>query len=193
MGNQTLSIILAVVLFLFIAVIGFATDILREQNTSLVKHSKYSFHRFQLWVWTLVICPIFSLHWGYGVEPATLINTTSLILLGISAGTMVTSAAITQAKVNDAEKTDLPKEELKATSEDSGGFFIDILTDDLGQISAGRLQNLVFTVVFVAMYISCFFAKATLHKYIDWDNDSTPFVLMGISSSAYLVGKGLKK
>ncbi len=193
MSNETLSIILAIVLFLFIAVTGFATDILKEQNTDIKKDSKYSFHRFQLWIWTLVICPVFTLHWGYNVDPKMLINTTSLILLGISAGTMVTSAAISQAQVTDAEKNGLPQANLKATSGNSNGFFIDILTDDQGQISAGRLQNLVFTVVFVAMYIACFFSKATLHHYIDWDNDSTPFVLMGISSSAYLVGKGMKK
>jgi hypothetical protein len=238
MSNQTLSIILAIVFFLFIAIIGFTTDILKEQNKI---NSKYSFHRFQLWIWTLVICPIFCLHWGYMLdttlmnttafadclkglaEPITktsvmgciktvaaepLINNTSLILLGISTGTMVTSAAIGQSQANKVAKakaqlnsTDPALKsqaasvdlDLKLNSTDSEGFFIDILTDDKDQISAGRLQNLVFTIVFVAMYISCFFSKATLHHYIDWDNDSTPFVLMGISSSAYLVGKSLKK
>jgi hypothetical protein len=185
MNNHVLSIILAIVSFIIIAYLAFKTDLLKEQPGP---GSKYSFHRFQLWIWTLVICPIFCLHWGYVLE-APLINNTSLILLGIASGTLVTGAAI-----NEAQKKDqLTKAQqgmalqIKATSRGSAGFFIDILTDNEGQLSVARLQNFIFTLAFVAIYVSWFFGHDK--AYIDWDKDATPFVLMGISSGSYLVAK----
>jgi hypothetical protein len=170
--------------------------LLRE--TSLT-NSKFSFSKFQLWLWTLIICPIFCLHWGFNADTPNFeyINGTSLVLLAISGGVTLTSTVIKQAqlsasKTNSQYLSNNNLRELKAESTASKGFFADILSDDNGQFSIGRLQNFIFTMIYVVIYATYFFKHEK--NYIDFGKDSSNvYLLMGISSTTYLIARGLFK
>jgi len=92
---------------------------------------------------------------------------------------------VTATQKSSAKSTTL----LKSNSTTTQGFWIDILLDDNGQFSVGRLQNLLFTLIYITVYISLFFKNGM--EYPDFDN--TAYVLMGISSGGYLIGKGMNK
>lgn len=178
MENQlyvTVSIIIAIISFIAILIVGFKTDILKGTSTDKNDELKYSFSKFQLWLWSLVICPAFSLYWGF--HGKVYINETSLILLGISAGLPLTSKMISDAQGKQISA--LP----------FGNFWTDILKDDLGHFSIGRLQNLIFTFIYVVIFVTYLF-KNTM-DYPEFENSA--YILMGISSGAYLFGKALKR
>lgn len=194
-----ISIIVAVLAFFIIGYVGLKTNLLRENDNP---DSKYSFRNFQLWIWTLVICPIFILHWSFGHPNTLAINITSLLLLGISSIALFTGNLIsdTNQKNNAEKKAEIQKQKatdttvitanlptLKSESTTSNGFFVDIFTDDTGKMSVGRLQNFIFILIYITIYISFFFSNA--YEYINWDKDPTPFVLMGISTGSYLFAK----
>jgi len=78
---------------------------------------------------------------------------------------------------------------LKKYAGSSKSFWKDILMDDSGQFSITRLQQLIFTFAYVLVFISSFFYNGL--EYPEFQQNA--FVLMGISTGTYLVGKGLKK
>ena len=94
MTEQITSIIAAIVVFAVVLILGFKTQLLREKD---LPDSPYSLSKFQLWLWTLILGPAFILHWGYHGD--THINTTFLILIGISASVTLTSGMMTQANI----------------------------------------------------------------------------------------------
>ncbi|WP_316753711.1 hypothetical protein [Pedobacter gandavensis] len=176
------SIIIASAIFLIIGVVGCVTTILQSATGKA-----YSFHKFQTWLWTLVICPCFALYWGAIPNHVPTINLTALILLGISGVTLLTGEIISQVQMKSAKAVGLTsKSEL-----DSRGFFIDLLLDDDGNLSIARLQQLVFTLVYSVIYVCTFFGTLKYPEYPVFD--TTAFVLMGISTGTYLVGKGMRK
>jgi hypothetical protein len=177
-----ISIVLAILSFAFILLIGIYTNLLREVNDTA---RPYSFSRFQLWAWTMVICPTFVLNWGFSELHEPALNITCLILLGIPASVSLSAGVI--SSVHKSVKSDgiSVKNEL-----DSNNFFADILMDDSGQFSVVRLQQLIFTAVFIVIYLSTFFLINEM-EYPVFEN--TAFILMGISSGTYLVGKSQKK
>lgn len=179
MYYSVISIILSVSCFIIILLVGLLTQILREENRLSIPLAPYSFSRFQLWLWTLIIIPIFSLHWGYVNSSGITINETSLILLSISGALTLTSTVITQVHANAKQKV--------KTDNNSKNFFYDVLVDDKGQFSIGRLQNFVFTFVFAVIYVTIFFKHC---RYADFE--PYVYVLMGISSGTYLFGKALR-
>ena len=71
----------------------------------------------------------------------------------------------------------------------SKSFWKDILMDDNGQFSVTRLQQLIFTFAYVLVFISSFFYNEL--EYPEFQQNA--FILMGISTGTYLVGKGLKR
>ena len=77
------------------------------------------------------------------------------------------------------------KSDLTGTS-----FWTDILKDDNGQLSIGRLQQFIFTLIYVVIFLTSFFAS-NMKEYPDFHENA--FTLMGISAGTYLIGKGLKK
>ena len=182
---KVISVITAILVFLLICLVGVLSPILREAGT-LPGGSKsaYSFHKFQLWLWTMVICPLFALYWGYSTDQIAMINQTGLILLGISGGTAVTAEIISAA-----QKASKKAPSLKITLP-TKGFWEDILMDDSGNFSISRLQQLVFTLVYVIIYVSTFFKKP---PFVYPQFDTNAYVLMGISTGAFLLGKGLNK
>jgi hypothetical protein len=186
---QIISVILSIIIFVMILLIALITNLLRESSK---KDAPYSFSRFQLWIWTLVICPAFILNWGFCNLELPTINDTSLILLGISSGLAISSNIIANALFNNPPmkmhpvKKELLKMELKQDGI-SKNFWSDILSDGTGQFSITRLQNLVFTLVYLVIYVTLFIRYDKVYP----DFDLTAFTLMGISSGGYLFGKGL--
>ncbi|AWI25640.1 hypothetical protein [Flavobacterium pallidum] len=225
--TNVIGIILAIVSFLLISGIGLMSDVLKEtphpDNPGL---PPYSLSRLQLFLWTLIIAPIFALHWGS--TGAVTLNDTGLILLGISAAVMVTASAIggaqqstqTAAPVTTTTIVTPAPDAVPAVGDDgtvaaapvqvattttttvtppvtclkaklpSKRFWVDIIMDDNGQLSLARLQQLVFTVIYATVYITTFFGDA-MKVYPDFQANA--YILMGISSGSYLLGKSLNK
>ncbi len=189
-----ISIIIAILVFLLIAYLGFATDILREGEGT---NRMYSFRKSQLWLWTLIICPLFALYWGLGSDAELTINNSVLILLGISASSLLAGQAISDAQEKNKEARRIIPENIEEEekfqlkqSQDSTNFWVDILMDDSKQLSIGRLQQVVFTLIYAVIFVSYFF---TDKNYSFPDFDATAFALMGISTGAYVLGKGMYK
>ncbi len=196
MPQQIISIVAAIVVFAIVLILGIKTKLLREKD---LPDSPYSLSKFQLWLWTIVLGPAFILHWGYHGD--THINNTFLVLIGISASVTLTSGMVTQANVarNNANLAKgLTSTPLKANGS-SSGFWIDLLKGDSDTLSVERLQHLVFTFVYLCIYVTYFFtckqASATSAclpmNFIEFD--SAAYILMGISSAGYLVGKGVSR
>jgi len=181
-----ISIILAVICFASTMILGFFTDILHGSGID----SPYSFSKSQLWLWTMVIIPAFILHWGFGKDAYPSINSTSLILLGISAATTVAASGVAKSQ-NDLATTGTKLKAMLSTN----GFWTDILTDDIGNLSLVRLQQFLFTLIYITVYLSVFFKDNSM-QYPDFTNggkDYSAFVLMGISTGTYVLGKSLNK
>jgi hypothetical protein len=187
---KAISIILAILCAGIIVLIGIKTNLLRESNNT---NPPYSFARFQLWLWTLVISPLFILNWGYNSQTEPELNVTCLILLGISVTGTLTSGIITNVHDSNIRKDSNGKpkagEELIKKYRDSKSFWIDILIDDSGHFSVTRLQQLIFTIAYVFIFISSFFSNNMVYP----EFQDSAFILMGISAGTYLVGKGMKK
>ena len=119
------------------------------------------------------------------------VTMTMLILLGISASVSVSAAGITSVQENSNKNLPKKSKKIIRLKKDgtTDGFLADILKDDSDQLSIVRLQQLIFTFAFVVIYISLFF-------YCDMENpefDNSAYLLMGISSGTYLIGKGVNK
>lgn len=214
-----ISIATAIIVAGIALIVAFKTNILRETNSDT---SPYSLSKFQLWLWTFVICPLFAIHWGWHFPLNPTINETSLILLGIAGGVTLTSGLLTQVsetKKKDEVKKNIEKGLLKANEElpklkiekDSKGFWVDLISGDSDKMPVERLQNLIFTFVYVIVYVFFFFSytesqivptvidpltklpkvEHTLMNYITFE--SLAYVLMGISSGSYLIGKGMNR
>jgi hypothetical protein len=166
-----ISIVLALSLFLMSIFIGVKTNILKEGQF-------YSFSRFQLWLWTSVISPAFMFRWGANYPDVPQLNQTALILLGLAGGTSLVSWIVTDIRKSKGLtiKTNLT----------TNGFWNDILADSTGNPSMSRMQQLLFTFAYLAVYISLFFSTWPF-DYPIFDN--TAFYLMGISQGTYLIAK----
>lgn len=180
-----LAVILAISCMLVTIIIAWKTNILKENGDD----SKYSFSKFQLLLWTLIILPAFILNWAYYKDFTNPdIGITELILLGISSSSTATSQIIKVAHLNARSKGKLTKDEgdsLKSIAK-SDNFWKDIFTDDSENFSIGRLQNFLFTIVFAFVYITIFFNKACEYPVFE----QNAYILMGISTGGYLIAKG---
>ena len=111
-------------------------NLLKDVSDAVKK--PYSYSRVQLAYWTIIILSCFiSIYLVTGQIPD--FNNSSLILLGISAGTTVTASLI---DVSDQSKN------IHLSQDDPGkNLFLDILSDKNG-ISINRLQTVIFNMVF---------------------------------------------
>lgn len=226
-----ISIVVAVITFSVILYVGLKLGVLRESIPNIqLKDRMFSLGRFQLWVWTLVICPIFVLYWGFSPSHSIELNSTAVILLGIPAGVTLGANVISSSQTSDMNETDHIRAEAAAENakiatkshtetvkavvtdptsktveslqgntppptvlkmhQKSKSFYIDLISDDSGQLSLGRLQQLIFTLVFLVIYLTNFFSS---NMTILPTFGTEVFALMGISSGTYLVAKGMNK
>lgn len=126
------------------------------------------------------------LNWGFSIDLVANLNLSSLVLLGISGGVTISAGIVSKAQQSPAGGgAPVAKALLNSTS----SFWPDILMDDKGEFSVVRLQQLLFTVVYIVIYVSYFFGMKM--RYPDFDQSA--FVLMGISTGTYVLGKSLNK
>ena len=166
------------------------------------RNRAYSLARVQMAVWTLLIALAFLYVWCLTRDYSGVLNTTALVLMGISTGTLATAAGVDSQKLKTNEQT-LEDEEAKLAAAGgqpavppkvqalknqtqackSEGFFRDILTSADGP-SLHRLQFILWTVVLMVVFATGVWETLTMPEF-----DETLLGLMGISSGAYV---GLK-
>jgi hypothetical protein len=147
-----------------------------KQGKPVSNERPFSLSKVQLGIWTMVISSSYiylSLFKGDCGE--TDINKTALILFGIFSGTAVSSKIIDKREIKDQR----PRHQ----NTPSGGFFTDILSDDLG-ISIHRFQHVVWTLVGVMVYLYKIGEIKT--GCVLPDLSDTLLTLMGISSATFL-------
>lgn len=144
-------------------------------------HQPYSWARVQLAWWTIIVLSSFiAILWQKGIAPT--LNSSTVILLGISAATTATARVI---DLSDEEKLTLRHQD------DFGkNFFLDILSDQNG-VSVHRFQTIVFNAVFGVWFITEVLKNlksCSLPACIDsimpliLDNN---LILLGLSSATY--------
>ncbi|MVN22450.1 hypothetical protein [Mucilaginibacter arboris] len=150
-----------------------------QKDTSIKR--PYSLSRTQLAVWTTVI----SCTYIYEVLCVNCkninINTTALILMGISTGTIAVAGLI--------DKNQIEQDSPRHQDEPSKGFFTDILSDDNG-ISIHRFQNSIWTIIAIIVYLHHVFNQQLQAGTCFPELDQTLLALTGISSATYLTLKG---
>lgn len=197
METQTTSIVLAILIEAALLFAAFKTDILRENKatTADFKHP-FSFSNTQMFFWLLILAPAVCLNWGYNPtkKPYLDLGNTEIILLSIIGGITLTSKVIANAHAQTAGNPPIGvaattnEIRLKAINLKSKCFIIDILSNDSGQFSIARLQQAIFTIVFGVVYVTMFFKDGKAFP----EFEQNAYLLMGISGSSYLLGKGLK-
>jgi len=137
----------------------------------------FSLARTQLGVWTVIISCTYvylGLIRNFSLQDIT-VDSTILLLMGISAGTTAAGSVIDSTATPDQQGVQYP----------SDSFFADILSDQNG-INIHRFQNVIWTIIAMTLFL----AKV---RYCDCGElptlDSTLIALTGISSATYL---GLK-
>lgn len=139
----------------------------------------YSFSKAQFAFWTFIVVASFIFIWSFTTDLHS-INTTALILLGITSATIVTSNLIglneEQVAVNSGKKDDILKERTKT---EKTGFFVDIISD-AGGISIHRLQALIFNLVFGIAFI-----HQVLTTYSMPEFNEVQLIILGLSNGTY--------
>lgn len=164
----------------FIALVLKYKSLIKDDVQGLdVKSASYSFSKSQIAYWTFIVVACFIYIWGFTGDLNS-INTTALILLGISAATTSVGTAINKnqedkAKTQD-EKAIKKLGEFRTTKKN---FFIDILSDG-GGISIHRLQALIFNIVFGIAFV-----KSVIIDYSMPEFSEVQLVLLGLSNGTY--------
>ena len=168
-------------------------NLLKDVSDAAVK--PYSYSRVQLAFWTLIILSSFiSIYIITGQIPVLADST--LILLGISAGTTTAASMI--------DASDQAKNIALSQDDPGKSFFLDILSDGNG-ISIHRLQTVLFNLIFGAWFIQnylhnmsdyihtnpvtvalpCKDCMSQLINKIIPDICTNNLILMGVSSGTY--------
>lgn len=150
-----------------------------------IKNASYSYSRTQLMWWTFIVITCFVVDIALTGAADGIMNTTSLTLIGISAGTTVAGRVIDNSQSNDNSIN-------MHQHHPSEGFWMDILSDQNG-VSIHRFQAVLFNIAFGFAFISQFItsipvdalgAAIALPEF-----DSTTLGLIGISSATYVTLK----
>jgi len=179
-----------IIIFIFLLIVAFIaiqwfmikkTNYLRESGKT---GAPFSWARSQLFMWTFFVVVVSVTHWIVNGWGSYELNDTCLVLLGITAASSIASMGIpasrkvSKNKVNYAFKDD----------NDSHHWFHDILMDENGSPSIARLQHVLFTFVYFAVFVAAF--AATKGGSLP-DFNEQAYLLMGISGGTYVVNKGL--
>ena len=133
--------------FIFLLLLTFLLRNSILKDASAAKKKPYSYSRTQLVWWSIIVLSCFiAVYFNTGYIPTFYDST--LILLGISAGTLAT------AKLTD--NSDAANPNITRTQDDeSKGFLNDILSDENG-ISIHRFQAVVFNVIIGLWFVQQF-------------------------------------
>jgi len=154
----------------------YSKDLLRDEITGDDKTIKkpYSLARVQVALWTIIIgCSYLYIYFCNSLcgENLLILNKTALALLGISIGTAVVAKNIDTTQLNNPNRHQ---------NGGSGGFFLDILSDENG-ISVHRFQAVLFTVIAVVIYINKVYCMGVLPEF-----DNTLLRILTANYSGYL-------
>ncbi len=173
-NNYQLWSFIAVCVFTVTAItLSYTTNILKD--VSLVKNKPYSYSRVQMMFWLVIIVDAYMLAYGWH-EDIVALNSSCLVLLGISAGTAAAGRVIDNSRSDDDNAV--------MQNQPSEGFLKDILSDQSG-ISIHRFQSVVFNIIFGVIFIVKFLASLKASPAYPLFND-TDLALMGISSATYI-------
>ncbi|GAB3848346.1 hypothetical protein GCM10028822_11090 [Hymenobacter terrigena] len=173
-----LAVALAVVALLALAIVLLAHKswLLRNAvpnwTSPAGKEPMFSLAKSQLAWWTFLVLASYLLIYCVTGE-MTNISTTTLELLGISAGTAGLGSLLGQPAANALAPPPPP----------SRGWWLDMLTDDQG-VSIHRLQQVAFTLLLGYLFVRTVYKTVALPE---WNENE--ILLLGISSATYL---GLK-
>jgi hypothetical protein len=195
--HAAIAVIVIVLIWLLFGLLAVYSNLLRDSITNCAafdqnaarlaagrrnlvdRTAPFSLTKVQFGLWTAIIASVYvymSLCIGDCADGT--INKTALVLMGISAGTVVASSIIDNKEISDNR----PRHQ----NSPSQGFFLDILSDDNG-VSLHRFQNVAWTVIAMVVYlykVSEVTGGCQLPELSD-----TLLTLTGISSATYLVMK----
>lgn len=166
-GGGMLAIAIAVFIWL-----ARTTDIVRDSRPAVLQGGAkrpYSLARCQMAFWFFLVLAAFFLIWLITGDYNGIVTQQTLVLIGISAATGMSSAAIDSSKSGTA-----PLAPIHTT------FFDDLLTDANG-ITLHRYQMLAWTIA-----LGFIFVFSTYETLATPDFDANLLILMGISSGTYL-------
>lgn len=164
-------ILLCIVLGCFTIFIVWKRRLLQEKIQGYYIYSLSSVHLF---FWTQIILLSYILIW-FVCDDMNSIDSSNLILLGISAGTASISTVINGSSKNGKRTEARPSE----------GFFRDILSDN-HELSMHRYQIFIFNCV-----IGAFFIYKTVNELKMPVLSETVLALLGISSATYTAMKAI--
>ena len=174
-------ICIAIVILSFI--LATKTEILKDISNASKK--SFSLASFQLYLWTIIIACCYIISYfnggGFGV-----LNNTCITLLGIGIGTTLAGRVIDNMQVQQVEEVNKNSMDMmmRHQDRDSSDILVGLLRDDQHNISIHRFQNLLFTMIFAALFIIDFLSNCSFPEF-----NSTELGLMGISSSGYVLMK----
>jgi len=163
--------------------LGKSTDMLKDDSAAQKK--PYSFARVQMAWWTVIVAGSYlyiimnRIGWADNIDASatcSIINNSTLILLGIGVSTTAAGRIIDNSQSNGDRHQD----------EESEGLILDIISDANG-VSIHRLQSLIFTFTFGVMFIVKVYngVHGATSCVVMPDFSTTELTLMGLSSATY--------
>ena len=196
--NVALAFVVIAALIIFFFVMAKITNILRDvvgncndYDANLVREADrtgkdiksfkrtYSLSRTQLAVWTTLIASTYIYEILCRDCSNAGLNTTALILMGISTGTTAIASLM--------DSNEIQKGQTRHQDQPSQGFFTDILSYENG-ISIHRFQTVIWTVIAIIVYMHKIFMNDLVECLPDLNQ--TLLALTGISSATYLTLRG---
>lgn len=163
------------------------TDVLRDTGITLTnltepapnywhehKHP-LSLARLQMAIWFFIIIGSFVFLWSTTGSLAG-VNNTALILMGISGGTSMFAAIVSEKREWDAKK----REPANASTTPFTNWFIDILSSDEG-MTIHRFQMFAWTLVLAVVFVNGVLSDYAMPLF-----SNELLGLMGISSGVYI-------
>lgn len=220
MSTQFISYVFAIFLVLFSIIIARNTTLLRETNDpeSLYSFSRFQLFLWTVTIAPIILLhwsaagKLYINNQSLILMGVSLVSTVSSIMISGSPQKKISKEVKGEieslkrnvddkkVKIVRTKKSILHRKDLLLLDRDneevdsipSEGLFRDILKDEEGQFSIGRFQNLLFTTIFIFVYIAFFF-KNEMCMYLEFTEPENIYLLMGISSGGYLIGAGSGK
>lgn len=164
-----------------------STDVLRDTGITLINRQTpapnywhqhehpLSMARLQMSIWFFIIIGSFVFLWSTTGSLAG-VNNTALILMGISGGTSMFAAIVSEKRQWDVTK----RAPASASATPFTNWFIDILSSDEG-MTIHRFQIFAWTLVLAVVFVSGVISEYAMPVF-----SSELLGLMGISSGVYL-------
>ncbi len=156
---------------------------LKDQSNA--QKQPYSWSRVQLAWWTIIVLTSF-ITIVIDLNQAPGLNTSTVVLLGISAATIATAKVI---DVSDETDPNIVRHQDK----DGSNFVLDILSDQ-NNVSITRFQTVVFNLVFGIWFITYVIERLPAATLTNINSimpliDNNNLVLLGLSSATYVAIK----